>query len=860
LRGKISPSLIELQHLSYLDLSGNDFNQSQFPKFISSLSDLQFLGLYDANLFGPIPSQLGNLSQLQFLDLGSNYFQLIENIEWISHLVSIKHLGLNSVNLSVVNDWLNVVNHLPKLSKLLLRNCDLPLITLSSLSHINSSKSLTYLDLSSNPRITSSMFPWLLNSSTNLAYLDLSSNQLQGSIPNGFDNMNSLEQLYLFDNHLEGNIPKFFGDICTLRTLDLWKNNLDGQVLEFFHNLGGCIRDSLEILYLNKNQITGLVPNFAIFPSLRVLDLSYNKLHGTLLERIESLHKLEYLSVRSNMLEGVISEAKLSNFPRLKYLDLSYNSFTLNFSFDWIPPFQLNFLRLGSCKSSPNFPFWIKTQRKLAYLDVSSTGISDTIPTWFWDMLFGLNYLNLSHNQIRGNLPNMFIEFSNLAVLDFSSNIFDGPLPVISSNLTSLNLSKNKFSGLNSFICSISGGILTHLDLSSNHLSEKISDCFIHFQELEILNLAHNNLSGEIPSSMGSLIHLISLDLSNNSLLGELPLSMQNCIMLRFMQLEENKLSGKIPAWIGERMSSLIILNLGSNKFHGSIPLQICLLVHIQLLDLSHNNISGIIPRCLDNLTTMVHKVSNSITDRYIFWDGTEFKFASQYDWYIVNSLDTIVSWKGNVYEYVKNFGEMRIINLANNRLTGKIPEEISSLTELKELNLSRNMLTGRIPQKIGQLEQLECLDLSRNQLFGSIPTSMADLHYLGYLDLSYNKFSGNIPTGTQLQSFDPLRFTGNPGLCGPPLIEKCQRDVTSNTKTNGGSRQNHQDGGDELWTCLYAGIGLGFIVGFSGVCGSLMFNRSWRDAYFLFMTNLKDWLYVTMAVHTTRLKTMFHS
>ena len=206
LRGKISPSLIELHHLSYLDLSDNDFNQSQLPKFISSLVNLQFLGLYDANLFGPIPSQLGNLSQLQFLDLGSNYFKLVQNIEWISHLVSIKHLGLNSVNLSVVNDWLNVVSHLHKLSKLL-RNCDLPLITPSSLAHINSSKSLTYLDLSSNPHITSLMFPWLFNSSTNLAYFDLSSNQLQGSIPNGFDNMNSLEQLYLFDNQLEGSIP-----------------------------------------------------------------------------------------------------------------------------------------------------------------------------------------------------------------------------------------------------------------------------------------------------------------------------------------------------------------------------------------------------------------------------------------------------------------------------------------------------------------------------------------------------------------------------------------------------------------------------------------------------------------------------
>ncbi|XP_065637812.1 receptor-like protein EIX1 [Quercus suber] len=308
LRGKISPSLIELHHLSYLDLSGNDFNNSEIPKFTSSLSNLKYLILHSANLSGPIPFQLGKFSHLQYLDLSWNNLEPVQNLEWLSHLVSIEHLELSNLNLSVANDWLKVVSGLPKLSELWLSNCSLPLITPSSLLHINSSKSLTYLDLAYNPCINSLIFLWL-NSSTNLVFVDLSSNQLKGSIPNIFGNMKSLEQLFLNDNQLEGGIPKSLGDICTLHELYLSSNNLNGQVLDFFHNLQGCAKDSLESLHLGKNQITGPMPNFAIFPSLRELDISNNKFNGTLGGRIGSLYKLEYLDIRSNMLEDVISEA-----------------------------------------------------------------------------------------------------------------------------------------------------------------------------------------------------------------------------------------------------------------------------------------------------------------------------------------------------------------------------------------------------------------------------------------------------------------------------------------------------------------------------------------------------------------------
>ena len=138
---------------------------------------------------------------------------------------------------------------------------------------------------------------------------------------------------------------------------------------------------------------------------------------------------------------------------------------------------------------------------------------------------------------------------------------------------------------------------------------------------------------------------------------------------------------------------------------------------------------------------------------------------------------------------------------------------------------------------------------------------------HLQVMDLSYNKLSGRIPTGTQLQSFDPSKFMGNARLCGPPITEKCPDDVTSNV---GGSKnhqedrdagsKNHQGDQDEFWKCLYVGTGFGFAAGFWGVCVSLILNRSWRHAYFLMLINLKDWLYVTIVVHTTILLKMFHN
>ncbi|PQQ00789.1 LRR receptor-like serine/threonine-protein kinase GSO1 [Prunus yedoensis var. nudiflora] len=93
----------------------------------------------------------------------------------------------------------------------------------------------------------------------------------------------------------------------------------------------------------------------------------------------------------------------------------------------------------------------------------------------------------------------------------------------------------------------------------------------------------------------------------------------------------------------------------------------------------------------------------------------------------------------------------------------------------------------------------------------------------IGYLDLSENNLSGKIPIGTQLQSFGPSSYGGNPLLCGLPLLRTCDEEE----KGPGQTVLVNQDDKDGLISQgFYISLGLGFAVGFWGVFGTLLFNR----------------------------------
>ncbi|GKU86067.1 hypothetical protein SLEP1_g643 [Rubroshorea leprosula] len=890
--GEISSSLLELQYLNHLDLSYNVFPDipdfigsliqlryldlsyigfTRIPKSIGSLAQLEYLNISFNRFNGTLPSQLGNLSRLHYFDLSFNMdLMVVDNFEWISHLSSLLHLKMSQVDFSKAVNWLQSIKLNPSLLSLYFDACQFPEVDSSSFSLGNFSKSLRVIHFSGCTFHPSSL-PLLINMSSKTVDLSLSDNQLKGLIPDSFWGLNSLQHVDFSWNQLEWPIPKSLGNLCSLKSLTLSKNNLAGSVHDLLLGLTGCTMNCLEILRLNDNKLTGSLLDIARFPALRVLNLddnqlegfspytfghlsqlavlklARNKLTGSLPESIGQMSSLKLLDISSNGLDGVISEAHLLNLSQLSQLDLSLNSLSLSFSFNWIPPFQLDYIKMRSCQLGPEFPWWLQRQTKFSHLDISNSNISDIIPSWFWFLPPNLRYLNLSFNSISGKVPNLPLKFNSFPGIDLSSNLFYGSLPPFLSNTTVLNLSKNKFQGSPSFLCTVNDSVLSYLDLSNNLLSGRLPDCWMNLRNLIVLNLEDNDFSGTIPSSMVSLERLRSFRVRNNSFSGELSPSLRNCPKLTVLDLGENNFSGAIPPWIGENLTSLVVLRLRSNEFFGKIPPSLCQLEYLQVLDISVNNVSGAIPSCLNNLTAIARRGSSYISTSYfVYYFDTSFdgngdsivKIGADY-------LDhASIVWKGWEHEYGKTLELLKIIDLSSNKLTGEIPREVTTLQGLITLNLSRNTLAGSIPWEIGKLVVLESLDLSTNHLSGEIPRSLADLYFLSVLDLSKNNLSGKIPSSTQLQSFNAASYIGNPELCGAPLKD-CPKDNTVEQPNSGGNEE--EEWFERLW--FYFGMGAGFIAGFWAVLGTLLLSRSWRFAYFQYLHKIGDWICLTIAL-----------
>ncbi|PPD99178.1 hypothetical protein GOBAR_DD03793 [Gossypium barbadense] len=595
---------------------------------------------------------------------------------------------------------------------------------------------------------------------------------------------------------------------------------------------------------MNLSKANNWVEAVNMLPSLTTLDFSWCELQ----DFAESL-TINFTSLSRSEIKGSLPEVSRGSLCNLRTLDLSLNAINGKIK---------GFIdALGGCGNNT-----------LDYLDLSSNNLQGKLPDSLGNLKY-LSILRLAQNSFSGSLPRSIGNLSNLVMLDLSFNFMNGAVVESIGQLTriaTLNLYGNTWEGTiteNHFrnlsrlsifaLSSIGKSVVFNLNpdwVPSFSLYEiAISNCQLgprfptwlrtQVDAFEII-LSGAGISDIIPVWFWNLTsRLWWVDLSDKQFRGKLPGSvsfefdnitgawvdlgfnrlevLQNCSRLFSIDLGENRFSGTIPDLVSAHLFSLTYLALRANFLRGNIPEQLCEFPSLHIIDPAQNKLSGTIPKCLGNLKTFTYLGP--------YFDELPSTLHIEFREHV-----EIVS-KGRQTEYTKIIPLLNVIDLSANDLKGEIPDHITKLSALFTLNLSWNHLSGKIPENIGNLQRLESLDLSHNNLSGPIPPSMISMTFLNYLNLSFNKLWGQIPTG-------------NPELCGPPLSSSCS------PPTNGdGEDENGDSEGEVEKFGFYISMGMGFAIGFWVVCGSLVIKQSWRRAYFKFIDEMKDRVYVFIAV-----------
>ncbi|KAF3675810.1 putative receptor-like kinase isoform X2 [Capsicum annuum] len=146
-------------------------------------------------------------------------------------------------------------------------------------------------------------------------------NRLSGEILKELGNITSLTYIRISDNNLSGPIPDFIEKWKQLTKLRI--SDIKGPMHEFppLINMTG-----LEILVLRSCNLFGVIPGYIWkLKTIQTLDVSFNKLMGTIPDDISARSMLKFVFLSGNMLSGNIPAAILKNGINV---DLSYNNFT----------------------------------------------------------------------------------------------------------------------------------------------------------------------------------------------------------------------------------------------------------------------------------------------------------------------------------------------------------------------------------------------------------------------------------------------------------------------------------------------------------------------------------------------------
>lgn len=230
--------------------------------------------------------------------------------------------------------------------------------------------------------------------------------------------------------------------------------------------------------------------------TVAAIDLNHAQLQGVLVKELSFLTDLSLLHLNSNGFTGTIPSS-FKDLSSLTELDISNNKFT--------GPFPVQVL------SIPN----------LLYLDLRFNSFSGPIPQDLFDKKLDAIFLN--NNLFDGELPDN-LGNSPASVINLANNRLTGAIPFSLSymGIKEILFLNNRLTG-----CIPEGvGLWTDLevlDVSSNSLTGHLPDSLACLSGIEVLNFAHNRLSGTLPDLVCTLKSLMNLTVSANFFSGFSP-------------------------------------------------------------------------------------------------------------------------------------------------------------------------------------------------------------------------------------------------------------------------------------------------------------------------------------------------
>ena len=541
------------------------------------------------------------------------------------------------------------------------------------------------------------------------------------------DNTNRVTKLELRDNNLSNPLllPSSGSAFNKLQTLDLSNNKLSGSLSGNIGNL-----TTLQNLYLHENQFTGNLPNaLGNLTNLQRLTLNDNQFTGNLPTILNNLTLLELLHLHNNLFIGTIPT--ISNLSVLREGYFHHNSLTGD-----VPDFSGFTLNLEKLRLQDNYFKNLPDLSSIPNLEILQVENNQ------------FTFEDLQPNRLIANfsyVPQSDVLSAFTTILEHGGNVFftagiggtgndyqwyqDTKNTPVGTNTDTHTITGITAKDVGVYWAEITNPDLPFLTINRRLINAKLSDVTANLTDSLILidlYLATRGENWTIPWITADPVQSwrgVGLDNQTGR--------------VTKLELSNNNLDGTaLPASLGN-LNELTQLNLSNNKLTGFIPPQLGNLGKLENLLLHENSFVGTIPSELGLGAIKTNLVRFKLNDNQL---------------------------SGSIPIELNQLSSLTLLHLNDNLLTGDLPD-ITPLTNLKELYVFNNQLTGAIPNFSVFAPDLEKLKI-QNNLFDELP-DLSALTYLTTLQVAYNRltFSDIIPnTGFFLNhiEFSPQLETMN--------------------------------------------------------------------------------------------------